>query len=63
MQEIMCSYKWKTHIIWLLKDGEAFVVDAHKGKENLSLINAHQGRKFISVKKFVFFILEKSKQA
>jgi hypothetical protein len=42
----------------LIKDGKSFIINAHKGKSNISLVSANQDKKLISSRKmYVLFFL------
>jgi hypothetical protein len=45
----------------LIKDGKSYIINAHKGKSNISLVSANQAKKLISSsKKYVFLFLREN---
>jgi hypothetical protein len=45
----------------LIKDGKYFIINAHKGKSNISLVSANQAKKLISSsRKFVLLFLREN---
>jgi uncharacterized pyridoxamine 5'-phosphate oxidase family protein len=45
----------------LIKDGKSYIINAHKGKSNISLVSANQDNKLISYsKKHVFLFLREN---
>jgi hypothetical protein len=46
----------------MIKDGKYCIINAHKGKSNISLVSASQDKKLISSsKKYVLFLLRENR--
>jgi hypothetical protein len=51
----------RANLYHLIKDGKSFIINAHKGKSNISLVSANQAKKLISSsKKYVLLFLREN---
>jgi hypothetical protein len=60
MQDVI--FMWRANQYQWIKDGKSYIINAHKGKSNISPISANKSKKFISSSKiYVFLFLRENK--
>ena len=59
MRDVM--FMWRANQYHLIKDGNSYIINTHKGKLKISLVSANQSKKLISSnKKYVLLFLREN---